>query len=91
VNDLVQKLNGRFLLELEAITNGIAGIHQQTHSQWQVSLTAEGSYRLRWFVVVNHAEIVFLQVIDELAALVGDGEDYIDFIDLFDDGSELLF
>ena len=57
----------------------------------QVGLAAEGANRLRRLVVVDHPEVVLLQVVDELAALVGDVEDHVDFVHLLDDGGELLF
>jgi hypothetical protein len=41
VNDLVQKLDGGFLFELEAIANRVAGVNQQAYTQWQIRLAAE--------------------------------------------------
>src|SRR5262249_20845040 len=41
VNDLVQKLDGGFLFELEAIANRVAGINQQAYTKRQIRFAAE--------------------------------------------------
>jgi hypothetical protein len=46
---------------------------------------------LRRLAVVDDLEVALRQVLDELAALVGDGEHDVDFVDLLDDGGELFF
>src|SRR5664279_1923293 len=71
-DDLVEELDRGILLELEAVANRVAGIDQQPHAQRQVGFAAEGADRDRRLVVIEHAEVILLEVVDELAALIGD-------------------
>ena len=67
----------------------LASISRPTRSGRLVSLRKE-RIDLRRLAVVEHAEVVLLQVLDELAALVGNGEDHVDLVHPLDDGGELL-
>ena len=80
----IQKLNGRFLLELEPVAHGIAGVDQQSHLQGQIGLTAEAA-QFRRFPVVQNFEIVFLQIFDVVPVFVGDRENHAHFVDRLDD------
>ena len=77
---LFQKLDGRFLLELEATAHRFAGVDQQADLQGQIRLAAEAEDLFRWLAVVQNLEIVFLQILDVVAVLVGDGENQVDFV-----------
>ena len=54
---LVEKLNGRFLLELETVPHGVAGIDQQPDLQRQVGLVVEAANLLNRLAVIDHGEI----------------------------------
>ena len=77
---LFQKLDSRFLLELEATAHRLAGVDQQTDLQGQIRLAAEAEDLFRRLAVVQNFEIVFLQILDVVAVLVGDGENQVDFV-----------
>src|ERR1035438_2748152 len=77
---LFQELHGRFLLELEATAYRFAGVDQQADLQGQIRLAAEVEDLFRRLAVVQNFEIVFLQVLDVVAVLVGDGENQVDFV-----------
>src|ERR1035441_2440095 len=66
-DDLVQELDGCFLLELEAIAHRIAGVDEQSHAQRQVSLPAKRADALRRLAVVKNSEIVLRKVFYEVA------------------------
>ena len=89
-DDLVQELDGRFLFELEAVTHRVAGINQQADAQRQVGLPAEGADALCRLVVVEHPKVALGKVFDEVTALVGDGEDHIDFVHALADDGQLV-
>ena len=78
-NRLAQKIDGRFLLELEAIAHRLAGIDQEADLQGKVSLTVETEYLLRRLTIVQNLEIVLLQALYVVAVLVGDGENQVYF------------
>jgi len=78
---LIEKLDRRFLLKFETVTYRVAGIDQQSHLQRQVGLIVEAAYLRRRLAVINHVEIVLLQILDVAAVLIGDRENHIDFID----------
>ena len=86
VKDLEEELDGGVLLELEALADGAAGVEHDADAQGEIGLLGEaedGEWRT---AVVEEAEVLTLEAGDELALLVGDGEDEIDFVDLDADG-----
>ena len=89
-DDLVQELDGRFLLELEAVAHRVAGVDEQSDAQRQVGFLAERADRLRGLAVVENSEIVLREVFYEVAALVGDGEDDVDFVHALADDGEIF-
>ena len=76
---LLQKRDGRVLLEREAIVHRLAGIDQQADLQGKIRFALKAEDLLRRLVVVKNLEIVLLQVLDVVVVLVGDGEDQVDF------------
>ena len=55
---LVQKLDRRFLFELETLAHRLAGVYQQSHLQGKIRLTIEAEDRLGRLVVVQNLEIL---------------------------------
>ena len=82
---LVQKLDCRFLLELEAVAHRTAGIDQQAHLQRQIRLGVEAANLRHRLVVVHDAKVALLQIGHALAVLVGHSEDDVHFVGA-DDG-----
>ena len=74
---LVQKLDRRFLFELETLAHRLAGVYQQSHLQGKIRLTIEAEDRLGRLVVVQNLEILVLEVLHVVAVLVGDGENQV--------------
>ena len=86
VKYLEEELDCGVLLELEALADGAAGVEHDADAQGEIGLLGEaedGEWRT---AVVEEAEVLTLEAGDELALLVGDGEDEIDFVDLDADG-----
>ena len=79
-NGLVQKLDGRFLFELEAVAHGVAGVDEQADLQRQIGFGVEAANFLRRLVVVDDTEIALLEIGDAAAVLVGHGEHDVDFV-----------
>ena len=77
---LVQELDGRLLLELETVADGIAGIDEQSDLQGQIGFGVEATQFCRRLVIVHDAEIGLLEIGDTLAMLVGDGEHDVHFV-----------
>ena len=66
--DGVEKVDGRFLLELQARTDAVGRIHQQADAQRQIALAVEEENALR-LAVVGDAEIALVQRGDDLVLL----------------------
>src|SRR6185437_8302571 len=79
-DDLLQKLNGGLLLKLKTVTDGVAGVNQQTHPQRQVCFRFKMRDLLGWKIVVQDLELVFFEIADELSMLVSHGEDQVYFV-----------
>jgi len=87
VEDLEEELDGRVLLELEALADGAGGVEHDADAQGEIGLLGEAEDGSRGAAVVEEAEVLALEAGDELAVLVGDGEDEIHFVDADDDVS----
>ena len=77
---LVQKLDGRFLLELEAVAHRVAGIDQQSDLQRQLGLVVKAANLVGWPAVVDDREIALGQVLHVVAMPIGHGEDDVHFV-----------
>ena len=86
VKDLEEELDGGVLLELEALADGAGGVEHDADAEGQIGLLLEVEDGDRRTPVVEEAEVLALEAGDEVALLVGDGEDEIDFVDLDFDG-----
>ena len=85
---LVQKFHRCVLFKAEAVANRVARINQQSHPQRQSGLALKRLNPRRRLALVEQPYIVLLQILDEVAVLVGRGEDQIDQID-FHSNAEL--
>ena len=74
-DDLLQELDGRALLKLEALPDRGTGIDHDSHPQGQVGLLGEIENLGGGFLIVQQGKISLLQILDEPAMLVGNGED----------------
>ncbi len=88
-NDGVEKLNCRFLLELEAVAHRVARVNQQPHLQRQVGLATEAAH-FRRLLIVDHPEVVSLQILYVVAVPIGNSEHYANFVDDVDDRRDAL-
>ena len=86
-NDGIQKFDGCFLLELEAVAHRVARVDQQSNLQRQIGFTAEAAQFGR-LLVVDDLEVVFLQILDVAPVPVGHREDDANFVDRFRECSE---
>ena len=86
VKYLKKELDSGVLLELEALTNGTRGVEHDADTQRKIGLLGEAEYGKRRTAIIEQAEVLALEAGNELALLVGDGEDEIDFVDLDFDG-----
>jgi len=77
---LVEKLNRRFLLELETVADGVAGIDQQPDLQRQIGFIVKAANLVGRFAVIDDREIALRQVPYIAAMLVGDGEHDVHFV-----------
>ena len=77
---LTEKFDCRFLLELKAFADGVAGIDQQPHLQRQIGFVVEAANLCRRLAVINHIEIVPLQIFDIAPVFVRDCENDVDFV-----------
>ena len=82
---LVQELDGRFLLELEAVAHRVAGIDQQPDLKRQIGLAVKASDLLGRLAIVEDREVALRQVLHVAAMPVGDGEDDVHFVDRLGD------
>ncbi len=87
MEDLEEELDGGLLLELEALADGAGGVEHDADAQGQVGLLGEADDGVGRLAVVEQAEVLLLEAGDEVAVLVGDGEDEVDFVDADDDGT----
>jgi hypothetical protein len=87
MEDLEEELYGGVLLELEALTDGAGGVEHDADAQGEIGLLGEAEDGGGGATVVEEAEVFALEAGDELAVLVGDGEDEIHFVDADDDVS----
>src|SRR5215469_6697554 len=85
VDRLVEKLDGGFLLELEAVAHRVAGVDQQADLKRKIGFRGEAADFLGRFAVVENLEVVLLEIGDAATAFVGDGEDDVDFVRIDDD------
>ena len=58
---LIEKRDGRFLLELEAVAHRVAGVHQQPDLQRQIGFAVETANLIRGLVVVDDLKVRLLQ------------------------------
>ena len=72
-NHVKQEIERGVLLETQALADAVRGVEQEADAQGQIRLAAEGIDGLRG-AVVEHSEIFFLQIGDELLAFIHDGE-----------------
>ena len=68
---LIQKLDCRFLFELEAVPHRGTGVDQQAHLQRQIRLRVETSNIRHRPVVIHKVKVRLLQIRYPLAMLVG--------------------
>ena len=85
----VDELDRRFLLELEALANAVAGVDQDRQAQRQVAFRRELLDYLR-LLVLDDFEIILGQVGDEAALLVRHGEQHVDARDVHQDARALV-
>ena len=81
----MQKFHGRVLLEAEAVANRITRVNQQPHPQRQSGFALKRLNSNRRLALVEQPYVFLLQILDEVAMLVGRGEDQIDQIDFHSD------
>ena len=75
--------------KLEAIADGVAGVDQQPHAERQVGLAAEAQQcRLAGLLSSSTWKSPAVEVLDESAVPVGDGEDDVHFVHGLDDGGD---
>jgi len=91
MEDLKEELDGRVLFELEALTDGARGVEHDADAQGEICLLGEAEDSGGGATVVEETEVFALETGDELAVLVGDGEDEIYFVDLDVKGLDGLF
>ena len=80
---LVEKLNRRFLLELETVPDGVAGIDQQPDLQRQIRFIMKAANLLGRLAVIDYRKIALRQVPYVAAMLIGHGEYDVHFIYCF--------
>src|SRR5271166_127397 len=90
LHDLEKELNRCLLLELEARADGGACVDDNANTQGQVGLLGKAVDALRSLLIVKQGKVALLEVADEVAVMVGDAEDQIDFVDLPGDGELLV-
>ena len=73
MDDVVEKIHGGVLLELEALANAVGGVEQQADAQGDIGLASEELDGLR-DAVVKDAEIFLLQIGDQFLAAIEDGK-----------------
>jgi hypothetical protein len=78
VQDLEQEVDGGLLLKLKALADRAGGVHHDADAQRQVGLLLEADHALRGAAIVQQAEVLLLQTGDEVAVMVGYGEDEVD-------------
>jgi hypothetical protein len=81
VEDLKEELDGGVLLELEALADGARCVEQDADSQGEIGLLGEAEDGEGRPAIVEEAEVLTFETGDELALLVGDGKDQVDFVD----------
>ncbi len=79
---LMQELDGRVLLELEALADGTGGVQHDADAEREISLLGEAEYGDRRTAVVEQTEALAFEASDEAALFVGDGEDEVYFVGL---------
>lgn len=85
--DLQEEAVDGLLLELEALADGVAGVDEDAQAQRELGLLGEAVDLSGRAMIVEEGEVAFLEIFDELAAAVGDGEDEVHFVDV---GGELV-
>ena len=88
VEDLEEELDGGVLLKLEALADGAGGVEHDADAQRQIACEGEVADADGRAVIVEQAEVVLLEVGDEVAFFIGDGEDEIDLVGLYADGGD---
>ena len=79
-NHLLEKGEGRILLEGEAASHRTAVVHQQAYPQGQVSLAAKVQ-NARWRpIVIEHAEIALRKIAHKFSVPVGGRKHHVDLI-----------
>ena len=81
-----KKFDGRILFKLKAGTDGTAGVNHEADAKREIGLLGKAVNLRRGHVVVEQREVALVQIADEMAVLVGYGEDEIHFIDDSRDG-----
>src|SRR5207249_1385593 len=67
---LVQKLNCRFLLELETVADGVTGIDQKSDAQRQFGLAPETANFFNRLLIVDDLEVAFAEVLHIMVVLI---------------------
>ena len=78
------EVDGGLLLEAEAVADAVAGIDQDGNAERQITFRGELLDGLRP-LVLDHLEIVFGEIGNELAFLIGDSKEHVDAVDFQDD------
>ena len=77
---LIQKFDRCLLLEFKPVAYGIAGVNEQAYFKREIRLSTETADFRRRFIVVDHLEIIFLQIPHIMAVSVGHCENYVHFV-----------
>src|SRR5215469_6875222 len=89
MHNAIDEFDGRLLLEAEAVANAVAGIDQDGETQRQIGFGGEFLNRLCPLAFENF-EIALVQVSDEAAFLIGDGEEHVDAGHVNEDAGGLI-
>ena len=80
----VDELDRGLLFEAETVADAVAGVDEQAEAQGKIGFGGEFLDGLR-LLALNHLKIVFAQIGDETALLVGNGEEHVDAGDVEND------